>query len=260
MLYHSTNPGCPERKERLDKLQADVDHWMSSSSAPQLEWEFNVLKAADSKILAVHSNANWNYLLNQAENCLDAGPNVRGNVSVVTSCEHADTVVSRHSIAAIRTAAGCVLDAVDAVLSTTAPRRNAFCMVRPPGHHALCERASRMGNMGELAPEGIGAGFCLINNVMIGAHHAATHHSKRVAVVDIDTHHGNGSLEILCVPTLWLVVGGWVRGYTYCSVVLAWVGTTVPRTAPVPLARLRGTPELAAVASVRAPRRSITRF
>ncbi len=81
--------------------------------------------------------------------------------------------------AALR-AAGAVCAAVDAVVGGAA--RNAFCAVRPPGHHA--ERARAMG-------------FCLFNNVAIGAAHArAVHGLDRVAVVDFDVHHGNGTQAI----------------------------------------------------------------
>jgi acetoin utilization deacetylase AcuC-like enzyme len=74
-------------------------------------------------------------------------------------------------------AAGAVCAAVDAVMRSEI--RNAFCAVRPPGHHAEPARAM---------------GFCLFNNVGVGAFHArAAHGLKRVAVVDFDVHHGNGT-------------------------------------------------------------------
>jgi acetoin utilization deacetylase AcuC-like enzyme len=81
--------------------------------------------------------------------------------------------------AALR-AAGAVVEATDAVLDGRL--RNAFCAVRPPGHHA--RPAAAMG-------------FCLLNNVAIGALHALEHHGlQRVAIVDFDVHHGNGTEEI----------------------------------------------------------------
>jgi acetoin utilization deacetylase AcuC-like enzyme len=81
--------------------------------------------------------------------------------------------------AALR-AAGAVVAAVDAVLG--AGGGQAFCAVRPPGHHATPDRAM---------------GFCLFNNVAVGAAHAIAEHGlKRVAIADFDVHHGNGTQDI----------------------------------------------------------------
>jgi acetoin utilization deacetylase AcuC-like enzyme len=89
----------------------------------------------------------------------------------------ADTVLSPESGRAALRAAGAVCAAVDAVVTGEAD--NAFCAVRPPGHHAEPLRAM---------------GFCLFNNVAIGALRArAAHGLVRVAVVDFDVHHGNGT-------------------------------------------------------------------
>ncbi len=88
-----------------------------------------------------------------------------------------DTAMSPASGEAALRAAGAVCAAVDAVC--TGEARNAFCAVRPPGHHAESSRAM---------------GFCLFNNVAIGAERArAVHGLKKVAVVDFDVHHGNGT-------------------------------------------------------------------
>ncbi|MCC6912504.1 MAG: histone deacetylase family protein [Rhodospirillaceae bacterium] len=92
----------------------------------------------------------------------------------------ADTVISPGSGEAMRRAAGAVVRAVDAVAKGEAA--NAFCAVRPPGHHAESTRAM---------------GFCLVNNAVVGAMHArAAHGHRRVAVVDFDVHHGNGTQEM----------------------------------------------------------------
>ncbi|MSO80960.1 MAG: histone deacetylase family protein [Alphaproteobacteria bacterium] len=89
----------------------------------------------------------------------------------------ADTLVSPGSGEAALRAAGAVVAAVDAVANGEAD--NAFCAVRPPGHHAEPTRSM---------------GFCLFNNVAVGALHArAAHGHRRVAVVDFDVHHGNGT-------------------------------------------------------------------
>jgi acetoin utilization deacetylase AcuC-like enzyme len=91
-----------------------------------------------------------------------------------------DTDITANSWEVAARAAGGVLNAVDAVVSGKA--RNAFCAVRPPGHHATPNR---------------GMGFCLFNNVAIAARHAQRKHGlARVLIVDWDVHHGNGTQDI----------------------------------------------------------------
>lgn len=93
----------------------------------------------------------------------------------------ADTMVSVGSWDAATAGAGCILDAVDESMTGRLPR--SFCAVRPPGHHALRERAM---------------GFCLFGNVAIGAHAARSRHgAERVLVVDWDVHHGNGTQALV---------------------------------------------------------------
>jgi acetoin utilization deacetylase AcuC-like enzyme len=91
-----------------------------------------------------------------------------------------DTALCPHSLDAARHAAGAVVLATDLVARGEC--KTAFCAVRPPGHHA--ERTRAMG-------------FCLFNNVAVGAAHAlAAHGIKRVAIIDFDVHHGNGTENI----------------------------------------------------------------
>ncbi len=91
-----------------------------------------------------------------------------------------DTYVTADSWEAAVRAAGCAVGAVEAVISGRAP--NAFALVRPPGHHATPNRAM---------------GFCLINNVAVAARYALDHAGyQRVAIVDYDVHHGNGTQDI----------------------------------------------------------------
>ena len=92
----------------------------------------------------------------------------------------ADTAMNPYSYQAALRAAGAVVLGVDLVMDKKI--ENAFCNIRPPGHHA--ERARSMG-------------FCIFNNVAVGAAHAmATHGLRRVAIADFDVHHGNGTEQI----------------------------------------------------------------
>jgi acetoin utilization deacetylase AcuC-like enzyme len=91
-----------------------------------------------------------------------------------------DTAMNSYSLRAAQRAAGAAVLAVDLVVGDKA--RGAFCCVRPPGHHATSKRAM---------------GFCIFNNVAVGAAHALAQHGlKRVAILDFDVHHGNGTEEI----------------------------------------------------------------
>lgn len=112
------------------------------------------------------------------ERILDLFPPVASQKGLVRI--DADTAMSAGSALAALRAAGAVIAAVDRVASGEFER--AFCAVRPPGHHAERDRAM---------------GFCLFNNIAIGALHArAAHGFKRIAVVDFDVHHGNGTQDI----------------------------------------------------------------
>jgi acetoin utilization deacetylase AcuC-like enzyme len=92
-----------------------------------------------------------------------------------------DTSINVHSWDAILMAAGAAIDATDAVLA--GEMVNAFCSVRPPGHHAGREKAM---------------GFCFVNNVAVAAKYALERHGlKRVAIIDFDVHHGNGTEDIV---------------------------------------------------------------
>ncbi len=93
----------------------------------------------------------------------------------------ADTAMNPHSLSAALMAAGAGVQAVDRVIAGHS--RNAFCCVRPPGHHA--ERSASMG-------------FCFFSSIAVAALHALEHESiNRVAIIDFDVHHGNGTEDIL---------------------------------------------------------------
>lgn len=92
----------------------------------------------------------------------------------------ADTAMNPHSLEAALHAAGAVVMATDMVLGGEV--ENAFCNVRPPGHHATRDQSM---------------GFCIFNNVAVGVAHARAQHGlQRVAIVDFDVHHGNGTEAI----------------------------------------------------------------
>ena len=159
-LQHVTPPGHPEQVARLEYiLEALKDINLLRVSAPM---------AADDDILRIHPREHINYLQ-------DSVPET-GFKSL-----DGDTHISSGSLTAAYRAAGGVLRAVDLVLSGEA--KNAFAAVRPPGHHA--ETLSAMG-------------FCLFGNIALGVKHALDFHGlKKVAVIDFDVHHGNGTQEIL---------------------------------------------------------------
>ena len=158
-LAHDTGPWHPESAARLRAIE---DHlrvtglldWMAVHEAPP---------ASAGAIAAVHPGGYLQALARAipAHGIAHLDP---------------DTPVSPGSHLAALHAAGAVVHATDLVLDGAAT--NAFCAVRPPGHHAEPDRAM---------------GFCLLNNVAIGAAHALERGLSRVAVMDFDVHHGNGT-------------------------------------------------------------------
>ncbi len=159
---HDTGPGHPERPDRIRAIGA------------ALEGErFGALIRADAPghdraaVLRVHPSP---YV-----DAIEASTPARGRVHL-----DPDTVMSAQSLAAIGHCIGAATAAVDEVMRGGA--KNAFVALRPPGHHAGI--ASPMG-------------FCFFNNAAIAARHAqAAHGAERVAIVDFDVHHGNGTQEI----------------------------------------------------------------
>ncbi|MGH6947510.1 MAG: histone deacetylase family protein [Kiloniellales bacterium] len=161
-LQHAPGEGHPERPERLAAVLAALDGEEFGSlerrEAPQ---------ASREQLSRAHPPG-------FVDQILAAVPRA-GLVGI-----DPDTLMSPGTGAAALHAAGALCAAIDAVVGGEA--RNAFCAVRPPGHHA--ERSTAMG-------------FCFFNNVAVGAYHArAVHGLKKVAVIDFDVHHGNGTQDI----------------------------------------------------------------
>eukprot|EP01127_Copromyxa_protea_P016536 TRINITY_DN4931_c0_g1_i2.p1 TRINITY_DN4931_c0_g1~~TRINITY_DN4931_c0_g1_i2.p1 ORF type:complete len:182 (+),score=33.99 TRINITY_DN4931_c0_g1_i2:338-883(+) len=103
--------------------------------------------------------------------------------------EKQDTFISRFSLDAALYASGAVCHAVDVVSKEKPSYKHVFCAVRPPGHHA-----GRQGHTKEVNTQG----FCLLNNVAIGAYHAINRWNyKRILIFDFDVHHGNGTEDIV---------------------------------------------------------------
>ena len=158
-LAHDTGPGHPERTARLTRVLELLN-----------EEDFTPLVRHDAPE-ATRAQLEYVHAPDYVDRVFAAVPET-GYAAL-----DADTVVSPGSGRAALRAAGAVCAAVDAVCG--GPDTRAFCPVRPPGHHA--ERGAAMG-------------FCLFNNIAIGAQHGRHAHGlARVAIVDFDVHHGNGT-------------------------------------------------------------------
>lgn len=162
-LKHNMGVGHPECPERLIAIR---DQLMASQIFDFLQ-EVDAEPVSEQQLARVHPPRYVDYI----EACAPTTGTFRMDP---------DTAMSPGTLSAARHAAGAVITAVDLVCENKAP--NAFCSVRPPGHHA--ESAKSMG-------------FCFFNNVAIGVTHALSHYKlERVAVIDFDVHHGNGTEEI----------------------------------------------------------------
>ncbi|GIX06371.1 MAG: histone deacetylase [Candidatus Poribacteria bacterium] len=160
-LKHETGFGHPERPARLLAIQEALD---SSGLRSQLT-PVEPRNATLEEIAAVHQER----YIERVRAIAQGGG---GHLDY-------DTVISPQSFEIALLAAGAVLSGIDAVLSGKVD--NAFACVRPPGHHATPDR---------------GMGFCLFNNVAIGARYAQRAHGiERVLIVDWDVHHGNGTQD-----------------------------------------------------------------
>ena len=157
MLAHHPGEGHPERPQRLAAVLEALED--SPLAFDRLAAE----EASDADLLRVHPRAHLDRVA--------AAAPVSGAGAL-----DADTILSPGSLRAARLAAGAVVQAVRAVAAGEMDR--AFCAVRPPGHHAEPDRAM---------------GFCLYSNVAVAARAAQAAGLARVAVIDFDVHHGNGT-------------------------------------------------------------------
>lgn len=161
---HDTGYGHPETPQRytvvMDALRADEQFWSNLN-------EITPVKASKGVVQAAHTPQHFK----RVESAFESGYDRLD----------ADTTISPESFDASLFAAGGAIAGVDAVMQGEA--KNAFVVVRPPGHHATAERAM---------------GFCLFNNVAVAARYAQNQYKEidRVAIIDWDVHHGNGTQGI----------------------------------------------------------------
>jgi acetoin utilization deacetylase AcuC-like enzyme len=162
-VLHDMGAHHPESPDRLTAIE---DYLLASGLIQHLVSEV-APKASREQLLRVHDGS---YI-----DSIESASPQNGIVHL-----DPDTAMNPHTLAAALHAAGAVVRAADMVIRGDA--ENAFCNVRPPGHHACRGRAM---------------GFCFFNNVAVGAAHALEAHGlQRVAIVDFDVHHGNGTEDI----------------------------------------------------------------
>lgn len=160
---HETGEGHPERPDRVKVIQAALEHYSFNNpvefyQAPPVSREA-LERAHDPQYV------DWIHKIAPTDSLIGID---------------ADTIMGPHSLEAAQRAAGAVTFAVDLVMQRKA--QAVFCNIRPPGHHAEYDKAM---------------GFCFFNNVAVGVHYALEKYAiKRVAIIDFDLHHGNGTQHI----------------------------------------------------------------
>jgi acetoin utilization deacetylase AcuC-like enzyme len=180
---HDMGGGHPECPGRLDAIE---DRLLLTGVGDALEHR-DVPLATLQQLTRAHSAAHVEHLEELHQRLVADEPAGGPDHAQVDP----DTVLTRFTLLAARRAAGAAIAATDAVVA--GELENAFCSVRPPGHHACRDQAM---------------GFCFFNNIAIAARHAIEVHGiERVAIVDFDVHHGNGTENILSNDPRVLMVG-----------------------------------------------------
>ncbi len=162
-LFHEIDEDHPECAARLNAIQ---DQIIASGLDMVIEY-FEAPLATHGQLSRVHNDKYIETIFQQAPD----------NGRIILD---SDTSMNPHSLNAALRSSGAVIHAVD--LLQNGKTSSAFCSIRPPGHHA--EKSDAMG-------------FCIFNNLAVGAAHALEHHGmQRIAIVDFDVHHGNGTEDI----------------------------------------------------------------
>lgn len=174
-LEHITPKNHPDRPQRLEMAMKVLE------ALGWLEREGLVLlpprAASEDELAAVHERSYIHEVEAAARQVAEDANNTDGRM---TRRFATDTYISAKSYEAALKAAGAPLTAIDAIMKGEV--RNAYCLVRPPGHHAVAESAM---------------GFCLFNNVAVAARYAIDRYGlERVMIIDFDVHHGNGTQEM----------------------------------------------------------------
>lgn len=164
-LKHDTGSGHPESPQRLIAIEKQLK--VSGTFENLIHFEAPLV--SHKQLAQAHSQTHLDLIENSA-------PVSDGDAVNLDP----DTQMSFHSLESAKRAAGAVVLATELVIDKQVD--NAFCAVRPPGHHAKKDRVM---------------GFCFYNNIMVGIYHALANGLDRVALLDFDVHHGNGSENII---------------------------------------------------------------
>ena len=162
-LLHDMGDAHPECPERLTAIEQHFEETCLIQDVVSLEAK----PASREQIMRAHPERHIDYVLGLApeEGLATLDP---------------DTRLGPHSVSAANHAAGSIIQATDDIMAGAYQR--AFCAVRPPGHHAEADTSM---------------GFCIYNGIAVGARHAMAEHGlTRVAILDFDVHHGNGTVDI----------------------------------------------------------------